>query len=440
MPGTTDTGNHCDDCTTSSHLPFSVTVYDQTFTSAIRRVQRHLRLWHRQRRLCRHLPARGTAATDETMPFYRDQRTDAVGGCTGCGIFTTTSGTAPNRIFRVEYRTIYFGETSATPTLNYEVNIYENGIPAFDYTYGLVTAPPSTGRITAIGVQQRHNTIHPVRMRHHRWQSPPVATGQKLTATLAPCGSPTPTPTPTTTGSPACSPAGWSAGAPLPTVGARLVGVYFPANGKFYAMGGRSSDVAGSDFTHPFEYNPATNAWVTKAATYPDNQVNNMACGVLTLSGTPQIYCVGGSAAGATTATGRVFFYNPVTDVITTLTGADDWPAAAGTTLPGGFSVFNNKLYILGGFTINVASTNQIWQFDPTGAVGAKWLQRVNAPVAIMYAATATIGNIIYVGGASDFQGGLVIDTTNSFSFNPGANTIGTIAAIPRATGETRGA
>ena len=32
-----------------------------------------------------------------------------------------------------------------------------------------------------------------------------------------------------------------------------------------------------------------------------------------------------------------------------------------------------------------------------------------------------------------------VIDTTTSFSFNPGANTIGTIAAIPRATGETRG-
>jgi hypothetical protein len=204
-------------------------------------------------------------------------------------------------------------------------------------------------------------------------------------------------------------------------------------------MGGRSADTAGSDFTHPFEYNPATNTWVTKAATYPDNQVNNMACGVLTVSGTPYIYCVGGSAAGGTTATGRVFFYNPVTDAITTLTGADDWPAAAGATLPGGFSVFNNKLYILGGFTINVASTNQIWQFDPTLAVGGKWLQRVNTPVGIMYAPTATIGNIIYVGGASDYSGGLVIDTTNSFGFNPGTNTIVSIAAIPRATGETRG-
>jgi hypothetical protein len=42
------------------------------------------------------------------------------------------------------------------------------------------------------------------------------------------------------------------------------------------------------------------------------------------------------------------------------------------------------------------------------------------------------------VAGASDFQGGSVVDTTNSFSFNPGANTIGSIAPIPRATGETR--
>src|SRR5439155_16063163 len=89
-------------------------------------------------------------------------------------------------------------------------------------------------------------------------------------------------------------------------------------------------------------------------------------------------------------------------------------------------------------FNINVASTNQIWQFDPTAAVGSKWTQMVNTREGIMYAPTAAIGGIIYVGGASDFQGGLLIDTTNSFSFNPGTNTTGTIAAIPRATGETR--
>src|SRR5213592_3961880 len=249
---------------------------------------------------------------------------------------------------------------------------------------------------------------------------------------------PSPTPTPTATPS-SCS---WSAAASLPSVGTRIVGVFFPANGKFYGMGGRASDLADSDFMHPFEYDSNTNTWTTKAATYNESprQVNNMACGVLTESGTPYIYCVGGSAATLTTATARVFRYNPVTDTIQVLDSGDNWPGNnTGTILPGGFAVHNNKLYILGGFNINVASTNQIWQFDPTAAVGSKWTLMVNTQEGIMYAPTAAIGGIIYVGGASDFQGGLVIDTTNSFSFNPATNTIGSIAPIPRATGETRG-
>src|SRR5438132_1179520 len=238
---------------------------------------------------------------------------------------------------------------------------------------------------------------------------------------------------------PPCTP-GWSAGASLPSVGVRSVGVYFPANGKFYAMGGRSSDAAGSDFTHPFEYDPVANTWTTKSATFTDNQVNNMACGVLTLSGTPYIYCVGGSAAGQAVATARVFYYNPVADSLTYLTAADNWPGdAGGTILPGGFAVTGNKLYILGGFNINVASTNGIYQFDPTAAIGSKWTTSAAVtPEGIMYAPTCAIGGIIYVGGASDFSGGTVIDTTNSFSFNPGTNTTGAIAPIPRATGETR--
>src|SRR5437867_2160333 len=234
-------------------------------------------------------------------------------------------------------------------------------------------------------------------------------------------------------------PGSWHQGADMPSTGVRMVGIYFPSNGKFYAVGGRSSDLASSDFTHPFEYDSGSDTWTTKAATYPDNQVNNMACGVLTVGGTRYIYCVGGSAAGQTTATARVFFYDPVADTITSLTAGDNWPGdAVGTILAGGFAVAGNKLYILGGFNINVSSTNQIWQFDPTAAVGAKWTQMTNTPEGIMYAPTCTIGNLIYVGGASDYSGGTVIDTTNSFSFNPATNTIGAIAPIPRATGETR--
>ena len=224
-------------------------------------------------------------------------------------------------------------------------------------------------------------------------------------------GTPTPTPTASPTPTPACT-VGWSAGANLPSVGVRLVGVYFPANGKFYAMGGRSADPAGSDFTNPFEYDPSSNSWATKAATYPDNQVNNMACGVLTDAGTPYIYCVGGSAAGQTTAADRVFRYDPVADVISPV--AAPWPGNANlTTLPGGFTIFQNKLYILGGFNINVAMTNQIWEFTPgTNA----WVQKAAVlPVARGYIPTTTIGTLIYTGGGSDFTTALLILQTPLF-------------------------
>jgi hypothetical protein len=254
-------------------------------------------------------------------------------------------------------------------------------------------------------------------------------------------GSPTPTPTASPSSTPTPTPAAcnWSAGPNMPTTLVRAVGVYFP-DGNFYTMGGRTSDAAGSDFQHVLKYSPGTNSWTQMGVTLPDNQMNNMACGVLT-AGAPYIYCVGGSAATQTTATARVFYYNPATDTVTTLTAADNWPGnAAGTILPGGFAETGNKMYILGGFNINVASTNQIWQFDPLAAVGAKWtLAPVNTPEGIMYAPTCAINGIIYVGGASDYQGGTVVDTQNSFKFTPSTNTIGTIAPIPRATGETRG-
>jgi hypothetical protein len=222
----------------------------------------------------------------------------------------------------------------------------------------------------------------------------------------------------------------------MPSVGVRSVGVYFPANGKFYAMGGRSSDLAGSDFTHPFEYNPGSNSWTTKAATYPDNQVNNMACGVLNESGTDYIYCVGGSAGGGTTATDRVFRYNPVTDTITSISAP--WPGdVAGVTLPGGYSVFQNTFYILGGFQIQTNMTNTIWAFTPGTNT---WVEK-NAvlPVPLGYIPTTTIGDFIYTAGGSAFDPTVIlVDTTNTFKYDPVADSITTIVSIPRATAETQ--
>jgi len=242
-----------------------------------------------------------------------------------------------------------------------------------------------------------------------------------------------PTPTPTPTASPTCTP-GWSPGPNLPFAGVRFAGVFFPANGKFYAMGGR--DANNVEFTHPFEYDPATNAWTTKSATYPDTFTNNMACSVLTDSGTPYIFCVGGSNFVSQTGTGRVFRYDPVADAITP--GAASWPPGASSILPGGWSVFSNKMYILGGFDIpNGIGIDQIWEYTVSPAA---WVQKsAHLPVPLGYIPTATIGSLIYTGGGADITGGALTDTTNSFKYDPVADFITTITSIPRATSNTRG-
>jgi hypothetical protein len=139
-PGSTDTGNHTDDGTTFISLPFSYTLYDQTFNGV-------------------NVSSNGNAqfvttdvdwvnvclpwlAHDYTiLPYWDDQRTDANPGCSGfpggiCGIFTSTTGSAPNRIFNIEWRTVYYRD--ATSPVNYELRLYE-GQTHFDVIYGTVT-------------------------------------------------------------------------------------------------------------------------------------------------------------------------------------------------------------------------------------------------------------------------------------------------------------
>jgi hypothetical protein len=214
--------------------------------------------------------------------------------------------------------------------------------------------------------------------------------------------------------------------------------VYYPDNGRYYAMGGRNSDTAGSDLRNPREYNLATNSWVVKGAMYPDADINNMAGAVLNMGGTNYIVTVGGSAGGGTTATGRVTQYNPVTDVMTHIT-TDPWTPGTANILPGGWSVHNNKLYIFGGFEINVGMTTAIWEFDPARAAGARWVQKSGVlPVALGYIPTTTIGNFIYMAGGAEWDGTTLIDSTASHRYDPATDTVTTIPSIPRATGETR--
>ena len=51
------------------------------------------------------------------FPYWDDLRTDVNPGCATypggvCGIFTSVTGVPPNRIFNIEWRTVYFANTT----------------------------------------------------------------------------------------------------------------------------------------------------------------------------------------------------------------------------------------------------------------------------------------------------------------------------------------
>src|SRR5437870_3177912 len=101
VPGVDDIGNHTDDGGTFISLPFTVHLYGQDFTGATAGSNGHLTFGNVETTFqitCDPFGVSG--ATDALAPYWGDQCTGACNTtpCTGCGIFTTTTGTAPNRI------------------------------------------------------------------------------------------------------------------------------------------------------------------------------------------------------------------------------------------------------------------------------------------------------------------------------------------------------
>src|SRR5207247_1113848 len=118
-------------------------------------------------------------------PYWDDQLTNGAGG----GIFTSITGSTPNRIFNIEWRTTYF---SGGGTANYELRLYE-GQTRFDVIYGTV----SQGNASATAGVQKNDTAFD---QYFCNGSGGAATGAQ-SYTLPGC-TPTPTPTPTVTPTP----------------------------------------------------------------------------------------------------------------------------------------------------------------------------------------------------------------------------------------------
>lgn len=184
VPGVTDTGNHTDDGSTVVTLPFFTKIYDQWFNTVAVGSNGHLTFGTVSNAFnpgCMPIPT----ATYAVFPYLTDQCTGACTGvtCPGCGIFTSTTGTAPHRIFNIEYRTAYYNSGGAGIPLNYEVRLYE-GLNRYEVIYGTVNpfTPPSA-RTLSVGTQlsQASGDFTLVGCDATGGAAPPVAAGEKLT-------------------------------------------------------------------------------------------------------------------------------------------------------------------------------------------------------------------------------------------------------------------
>jgi hypothetical protein len=187
VAGTTDSGNHGDDQVTNIPLPFSYTLYDQTFNSINVASNGNAQFVTTDTAFTNVCPLPWTSHNYTIFPYWDDQRTDANSGCSAfpggtCGVFTSVSGTAPNRIFNIEWRTVYFADP--TTTANYELRLYE-GQNRFDVVWGAV----ASGNTSATAGVQRDTFL----TQYFCNGSGGAATGgQSYIYAPRPCPSPTP--------------------------------------------------------------------------------------------------------------------------------------------------------------------------------------------------------------------------------------------------------
>ena len=200
MPGTVDSGNHGDDQVTAVALPFSYTLYNQAFNSINVSSNGNAQFTTTDTAFTNVCPLPWAAHNFTIFPDWDDQRTDAKSGCAAfpggtCGIFTSVSGTAPNRIFNIEWRTVYFSDV--TMAANYERRgLYEG---QNRLRRGLWRDAPNGNTQRHGGVQKDSPELYSIPLQRHR-----RAHDWRPKLTLQPCGSPTPTPT----GTPTCTPSG----------------------------------------------------------------------------------------------------------------------------------------------------------------------------------------------------------------------------------------
>jgi hypothetical protein len=229
VPGDTDIGNHCDGCDTFIPLPFNFQLYGATYNGVNVSDNGRLDFVNVNEPggyITACLPAppgyfTGLPYDNTIFALWQDMRTDVIGdGCdsfsSGCGVFTSVTGSAPNRIFNIEWRTVLYWDNAAPQ--NFEMRVYENDPNGrFDVVFATLI-PPDIGpleRAWVSGVQGDSNLGFYTEDFCICWPDPPPQ-NQSRTYMLTPCATPTPTPTATATATSTPRPTPTPRGSPIP--------------------------------------------------------------------------------------------------------------------------------------------------------------------------------------------------------------------------------
>jgi hypothetical protein len=227
VPGDTNIGSNCDECDTFIPLPFNFQLYGTTYAGVNVSSNGRLDFVNANEpggyiTACLPSPPNyftGLPYDNTIFALWQDQLTFAAApGCASfpggaCGIFTSVTGSAPNRIFNIEWRTVLYADDTAPQ--NFEVRLYENDPnQRFDVIIGRLT-PPNVPleRAWVSGVQGDGNLGF---YTEDFCICPPASPPQNESRTymLSPCGTPSPTPTATPTATPRPTPT--PRGTPIP--------------------------------------------------------------------------------------------------------------------------------------------------------------------------------------------------------------------------------
>jgi hypothetical protein len=183
-----------DDVSAQTTLPFPVTFHGITYSAGWISTNGMIGFGSAQTgtRLAVNPSMPSTALPNAYVaPFWDDLEIDA-----SAGVYTLTTGTAPNRTFVVEWRNAKF-RPSGPDRVTFEVKFAENGQISFHY--GTLTTPLQQGAAATVGIESASGTV----AAQHLFQQAVLTSNSSITYTPASTGAIKGTVTVAVTGAPA---------------------------------------------------------------------------------------------------------------------------------------------------------------------------------------------------------------------------------------------